>query len=531
MISEVPRFPDRYRGPELVRRGATTALYRAEDTILCRPVALKVMAGAVSDPALLTARLEKEAATLARLDHPGIVRVYDVLPEPGPTLVEEYVPGRGLAELIEGAPLDPGRVARLLAALLDALAHAHDRGVVHRSLEPGGVVVTPEDAPRILDFGYAAWTEACAATLGGPVLARFDYAAPEVIRGEEATPAADLYSLAVIAAELLTGSLPHPRGKPHRRVVPGELPGVPDALATVILAWLSPDPASRPDAAAASSVLQRLARGGAGDTLVAEADWMALARQVLHPLKNRLALARRYPNDPDRVVALMARPAVRAETRDGVEAALEQVPGGLAALPDAPGAELPALRALAEALATADAPVGPSLLEPAFCEVKALVDRAVGGAERHLVSLREWAAAWAEASPFPVRVGIEGASSMTVLAADAARVRHDLGEVAATLVANAAEAGASSLVLRVAADEEHCTLTFEDDGPGLPPGDPEALFAAGASAGKSQGSGLGLSDARSRLVAHRGTLRAEPGEGGARFVASLPRRPGEGDTS
>lgn len=531
MSTDLPAFPARYRDPELLRLGTTTALYRADDSLLRRPVALKMLAGAVLDPALLAARLEKEAATLARLDHPGIVRVYDVLLEPGPTLVEEYVPGRSLAEVAATGPLPPARVARLAGALLEALAHAHDRQVVHRGLEPGGVVVTADDTPRILDFGYAAWTEACVATLGGPVLARFDYAAPEVIRGEAASPAADLYSLGVITARLVTGELPHPSGKPHRRVVPEDLPGAPRELATLVLGWLDPDPEARPSAAEAAPVLARLAQGEAGAALAAEAEWMALARQVLHPLKNRLALARRYPDDPDRVIALMARPAVRAETLAGVEEALAQAPPLLAALAAAPETELPGLARLGEALAGTREAVGPDLLEPAFQEVKALVDRAVASAERHLVGLREWADRWAAASPLPVVVEVEGSSSMSVLVPDAAALRRDLAEVAATLSANAVEAGASGITLSLRADEDRCALRFRDDGPGLPPGDPEALFAAGASRGKAGGSGLGLADARSRLEAHRGTLRAEPGGAGACFVAELPRRPGGGEAT
>ena len=223
----------RYLLLRLLGRGGMGEVYEAEDLRLHRQVAVKVLRADLADDPRVLARFRREARTAGSLNHPNIVAVHDVGAD-GAYLVMELVHGRTLAEVIRTeAPLVPGRAARIAGRVAEALEYAHGRGVVHRDVSPGNVMLTETGEVKVLDFGIAQ------VDLGstGPASARgtVAYLAPEVERGAGAGPRSDVYALGAVLVELLTGAPP----------VRGEIVSVPGALDAVVCRCLAPDPAER----------------------------------------------------------------------------------------------------------------------------------------------------------------------------------------------------------------------------------------------------------------------------------------------
>ena len=180
-------------------RGGMGEVVEAVDRRLSRTVAIKVLHPELADDVRFLARFRREAATAARLSHVGIVAVHDIGEHDGRTfIVMELVAGRTLAEL--GRRDDASSVARIGAAAARALAHAHDRGVVHRDVSPANIMVTADGTVKVLDFGIARSASATAASRGTVA-----YVAPEVLRGEAADARADVYSLGMVLRELANG--------------------------------------------------------------------------------------------------------------------------------------------------------------------------------------------------------------------------------------------------------------------------------------------------------------------------------------
>ena len=211
-----PGTVGRYRVIGSLGSGSMGRVLLAEDPLIKRRVALKVLrADALRDTAedreqLL--RFQREAEVSGLLNHPGIVAIYDVGEEPGlgPFLAMEYVEGRTLDRILEeGPPLPMASRLALVMDLAEALDHAHARGIVHRDVKPGNVIVTPGGRPKLLDFGIARRQEA-ALTQTGTFLGTPRYASPEQIREGRVDPRSDLFSLAVLAHELLGGRNPFP---------------------------------------------------------------------------------------------------------------------------------------------------------------------------------------------------------------------------------------------------------------------------------------------------------------------------------
>lgn len=162
-------------------------------------------------------RFEREADVLASLDHPGIARVHAAgIHDPGtvralPYMILEFVAGgRPITEWCRDCQLDERARIELLLVVCDAVAHAHERGVVHRDLKPGNLLVDAAGRPRVLDFGVAAWLDPAMASLSAPggVVGTPAYMSPEQREGRIVDARADVYSLGVLAAELLTGESP-----------------------------------------------------------------------------------------------------------------------------------------------------------------------------------------------------------------------------------------------------------------------------------------------------------------------------------
>jgi eukaryotic-like serine/threonine-protein kinase len=272
------RLGGRYRLGELLATGGMGEVWAAEDLVLDRPVAVKLLGGALAGDGRAAERLRREARAAARLGHPGIARVLDLGEQDGrPYLVMELLQGESLAaRLARAGPLGPAAAASVVATVADALEAAHRAGVVHRDVKPGNVFLTAAGAVKVLDFGIASAAGEAALT-GGGLLGTPAYLAPERVLGERATPAADIYALGVLLYELLAGRRPFEADSDielamaHVNAQPTPLglvaPSVPPSLAAACEAAMAKDPAARVPSAAAFADLLRAPAVGPTTTL------------------------------------------------------------------------------------------------------------------------------------------------------------------------------------------------------------------------------------------------------------------------
>jgi tRNA A-37 threonylcarbamoyl transferase component Bud32/tetratricopeptide (TPR) repeat protein len=208
------RLPERYRNPELIARGGMGEVYRAEDADLARVVAVKLLSGRFADNDAIRGRFTREALAVARLSHaPSTVTIFDVGEHGGrPYIVMEYLPGGSLADRLEREGAQPvGRSLDWLGQAAAALDAAHANGIVHRDVKPANLLLDSDERVKVADFGVASAADLGSFTEAGTVVGTAGYLAPEQARGERATPASDLYALAVVAFELLTGKRPFER--------------------------------------------------------------------------------------------------------------------------------------------------------------------------------------------------------------------------------------------------------------------------------------------------------------------------------
>jgi eukaryotic-like serine/threonine-protein kinase len=206
-------LPDRYRLEGGIAAGGMAAVYAAHDTVLDRPVAVKVLAEHLSSDEAARRRFQREARAAAALSsHAAVVTIFDVGEHEGRSfIVMEHRTGGTVGDAIAaaGGPIEPRRALGWLRGTAEALDAAHDRGVVHRDIKPANLLLDEHDRVAVADFGIArlAW-EAEQVTKTGQVLGTAAYIAPEQAMGEPATAASDRYSLGAVAYELLTGSKP-----------------------------------------------------------------------------------------------------------------------------------------------------------------------------------------------------------------------------------------------------------------------------------------------------------------------------------
>lgn len=292
----------RYRVEAFIAEGGMGRVYRAWDAKLERRVALKTIRSDRASEMAALGRFQREAQILAKLDHPGICHVYDWLDHDGNLIIAmEWVEGAALSTLLEQGPMPIEKAIRLLREVALALAAAHARGVIHRDLKPSNILVTKEGSAKILDFGLAksfgdaptdhtrpAWpspvgeespTEACSRPDGpltqmGAILGTRGFLAPELLLGESATAASDLYAFGVITSLILTGDKvvrDHGGGIPWvRRVLQsrsgsgaqattsGAHPTRSHAMWHLVDDLLAPVPASRPTAQEVVKALDRM---------------------------------------------------------------------------------------------------------------------------------------------------------------------------------------------------------------------------------------------------------------------------------
>ena len=257
MATKTDTLPSRYRDPELIGQGGMGEIYRAEDELLGRTVAVKVLAKRYSADEAIRSRFTREALAAARLSgEPNTVTTFDVGEHEGrPFIVMEYLPGGSLADrLREHGAQDPGRVLAWLDEAGAAIDTAHDHGVVHRDVKPANLLMAGDGTVRVADFGVASATGLDSLTMTGTVLGTAGYLAPEQARGEPTSPATDLYALAVVAFELLTGRRPFEADNTTAEAaahVHAEIPAVSDhsnlprELDPVFRRALAKDPAKR----------------------------------------------------------------------------------------------------------------------------------------------------------------------------------------------------------------------------------------------------------------------------------------------
>ncbi len=190
--------------------GGMGEVYLAHDTVLDRQVAIKLVHHQRLDDSDARRLFRREARATAQLEHPGIVRIYDFLPqEHHDYIVMEHLRGETLEERLKGSPLGSERALQLFHDVATGLAHAHEKGIVHRDLKPGNIWITPDEQVKLLDFGLAKQVETDESSIfQGQIVGTVRYMSPEQARGKDLDQRSDLFSLGVVLYQALTGELP-----------------------------------------------------------------------------------------------------------------------------------------------------------------------------------------------------------------------------------------------------------------------------------------------------------------------------------
>ncbi|MFJ9178909.1 serine/threonine-protein kinase [Streptomyces sp. NPDC102360] len=262
----------RYRLGESIGRGGMGRVWRAHDEVLHRTVAVKELTAAQwvaeADRAVLLERTRTEARAAARINHPAVVTVHDVLEhDDRPWIVMELVEGRSLADAVkEDGRVAPAEAARIGLWTLRALRAAHTAGVMHRDVKPGNVLLAGNGQVKLTDFGIAQVEGDSTITRTGEIVGSVDYLAPERVRGSDFGPAADLWALGATLYTAVEGLSPFRRTSPiatMQAVVEDEPEALENAgaIGPVIGALLSKDPAARPTADEAEVMLAEAAEG------------------------------------------------------------------------------------------------------------------------------------------------------------------------------------------------------------------------------------------------------------------------------
>ncbi len=246
----------RYRLGERIGVGGMAEVYRAEDTVLHRPVAVKMLHPGLENAEIARRRLQSEVRLLARLSHPGLVPVFDAGNEAGRAyLVMQLVEGGTLAQRLTEGPLDIDEAARVTAGLAEVLRHLHAHQLVHRDVKPSNVLLQAPGRVLLTDFGIARALDAANLTGTNTTVGTAAYMAPEQVRGEPVDSAADLYALGLVLNECVSGLRVFAGENPfavaaarlHRSptvapVAAARWPGLVEAMT-------DPDPGRRPTAA------------------------------------------------------------------------------------------------------------------------------------------------------------------------------------------------------------------------------------------------------------------------------------------
>jgi serine/threonine protein kinase len=249
-------YGERYRLQLRIAIGGMGEVWQAEDELILRQVAIKILKEEyLSDPAFLE-RFRTEARSAALVEHVGIANIYDYGEDTGSAyLVMELVPGESMSRLLEREKrLPEAQVLDIVAQTSRALAAAHARGLVHRDIKPGNLLITPDGKVKITDFGIARVGDQVPLTKTGQVMGTVQYLAPEQATGKTSTGATDLYSLGVVAYEALAGKRPF-RGENQMAIAMAHINEMPPALSdsidprvqNLVLSCLAKKPNQRPE--------------------------------------------------------------------------------------------------------------------------------------------------------------------------------------------------------------------------------------------------------------------------------------------
>jgi serine/threonine protein kinase len=284
-MMEAGTLSGRYETGDRLGTGGMSSVYKATDRILERTVAVKILAEHLHDDERFVARFKREALAVARLIHPNIVQVYDTGVDEGRHyIVMEYVEGRSGAQILQRqGPVEPEIAAEIGIQACAGLDYAHRRGIIHRDVKPGNLMVVGgpvgggEMIVKLTDFGIARAIEQTRITQVGSVVGTAAYLAPEQVRGEEATPATDVYALGVVLYQFLTGRLPYEgsslaelavRQQNEKPLPPSTYDSdIPEPLGAAVLRALEGDPSRRYDSAEELATGLRLGLEGEDVTL------------------------------------------------------------------------------------------------------------------------------------------------------------------------------------------------------------------------------------------------------------------------
>jgi serine/threonine protein kinase len=275
MPADGPRqvVADRYELEVLIGRGGSAEVWRARDTLLDREVALKLVTVPHDEG---SKRAGDEARMLARLNHPGLVPVYDAGTddEGRPWVVMELVEGETLSDAVKRGPLSADRTASVGRSVAEALAYVHGRGLVHRDVKPANVLLGDDGRSRLTDFGIARLIDSAKVTSTGMMVGTASYLAPEQVAGEPVGPPADVYALGLVLLECLTGQREYQGSTVE--VAMARLSRAPDVPADLPSGWpgllramTDRDPARRPGADAVAADLALIDTGGTATTVLA----------------------------------------------------------------------------------------------------------------------------------------------------------------------------------------------------------------------------------------------------------------------
>ena len=247
-----------YEIRDLLGEGGIGQVHAAFDTVLQREVAMKSLRPELLSDTNFVDRFRAEATSLARLNHPNITTLYSLIPD-GKNLymVMELVRGHTLDDILakRNAPLDVRESLAIIAQAADGLAYAHSMGVIHRDIKPSNLMVAENGVLKIMDFGIARVRGSQRLTRSGSIVGTLAYMAPEQLRGEEGDEACDLYSLAIVLYEMLTGAPPFSANSEYDlmqaqinqkpdRLIP-RVPGLDSKVESAIMKALSKKPAQR----------------------------------------------------------------------------------------------------------------------------------------------------------------------------------------------------------------------------------------------------------------------------------------------
>jgi eukaryotic-like serine/threonine-protein kinase len=257
MATQGRTLADRFVLGELLGRGGMAEVYLATDRVLERPVAVKVLGSWLAHDASFVERFRREALAAARISHPSLVAVYDAGSEEDlHFIVMEHVPGETLADALrrEG-PLPADRARAIAARVGEALAVAHNAGIVHRDVKPANVMLMAGGGVKLMDLGIARGIEGESITRASSILGTAGYVSPEQARGERVDHRSDIYSLGCVLYEMLTGRQPFEADNPvavaykhvhETPVAPTSIdPSIPSTLEAATLRAMEKDPSAR----------------------------------------------------------------------------------------------------------------------------------------------------------------------------------------------------------------------------------------------------------------------------------------------